>query len=148
LGSTYESKELPLSEKRSIAKPGSPVIICATSIDANDFVDDSYSKYSLNLSLANELMKKPEQTRYSFVDDVVKSLVPKTGDLFFQDYDILFDPTFKLDVVGLICQLSKNRKLVTKWPGKFDGAFLKYATPQYEDYQQYDISQYNIVCIN
>lgn len=52
--------------------------------------------------------------------------------------EILFTPELRLDVVGTLLLLCKNRKICLVWPGAMDGAKLYYATPDEPEYYECD----------
>lgn len=61
--------------------------------------------------------------------------------------DILFNPSYKLDIIKLFIQLSRNKTVIVQWPGKLESNNLVYSEPKYEDYKKYEINNYNIICL-
>lgn len=61
--------------------------------------------------------------------------------------DILFNPSYRLDIIKLFIQLSRNKTVIVQWPGKLDFNNLIYSEPKYEDYKKYEINNYNIICL-
>jgi len=61
--------------------------------------------------------------------------------------DILFNPSYRLDIIKLFIQLSRNKTVIVQWPGKLESNNLVYSEPKYEDYKKYEINNYNIICL-
>ena len=67
--------------------------------------------------------------------------------LIIGNIDILFNPEYRLDVLGCFIQLAKNRRLIVLWPGDYDSGSLTYATPGHEDYKKFLIRDYDVICL-
>jgi hypothetical protein len=81
------------------------------------------------------------------VTATVLGLLPKDTTVYLMDYEMLFDPRYRLDVMKLFCEISRRGKLIVKWCGGFDGSSLTYAETGYGDYAQYRVSDYEIACV-
>lgn len=55
--------------------------------------------------------------------------------LLLQDFDLIFDPTLKLDPLVVFRQTSKNKKLLVLWPGNFNNNILSYASPEHAHFR-------------
>jgi hypothetical protein len=127
----------------------SPVILCSGWSFYDDAIaDEGYQTVSLNLPLAKELAGKSSQSIQVNITAVVAHLLPNAASVYLTDYEMLFDPRYKLDVMKLFCELSRRNKLIVKWRGGFDGNALVYAEPGYADYAKYKVSDYEIFCVN
>ena len=67
--------------------------------------------------------------------------------LLLMDFEILFDPRYKIDVVRLIYEVSRLRKIIALWPGTLCENNLIYANVEAPEYQVYNINNYDITCI-
>jgi hypothetical protein len=102
---------------------------------------------SLNSLLARELYKKECEWKYTDITTIFINLMPVSTPVYLTDYEMLFDPRYKLDVMRLFCEASRHNKLIVKWCGNFDNDTLTYAQPGYDDYSKYKISDYKITCV-
>ena len=126
----------------------SPVILC---VHREDFIkaiaDANIQSLSLNLPLAKAFSGKSEREIVMALTETVISLLPKGEAVYLKDYEMLFDPRYKLDVLRMFCEISRYNKLIVKWRHGFDGSSLIYAEPGYEDYSKYRISEYDVACV-
>ena len=126
----------------------SPVILCVKRDDYNAAIlDDGYQIFSLNLPLAKILIDKSESEFSTTVTDTIIALLPKDKNIYLQDYEMLFDPRYNLEVIKLFCEIARYNKLIVNWCGTYDEEILTYAEPGYDDYFRYKISNYNITCV-
>jgi len=51
------------------------------------------------------------------------------------EIDVLFEPTLKLDPLGLLRQFSRVTKLIVTWPGTYINDVLAYAVPEHSHYR-------------
>ena len=77
----------------------SPVILC---VHRDDFIraitDANIQAVSLNLPLAISLSGKSEREIIVTFTETVINLLPKGEAVFLKDYEMFFDPRYKLDV--------------------------------------------------
>ena len=136
-----------LSAKKMMALQ-SPVILC---IHREDFIKAiayaNIQAVSLNLPLAKSFFGKTEREIILAFTDTVISLLPKGDGVYLQDYEMLFDPRYKLDVLKMFYEISRYNKLIVKWCGGFDGNSLIYAEQGYADYSNYKVSDYDVACV-
>jgi hypothetical protein len=126
-----------------------PVILCSGWKFYDDVIrDEGYRMVSLNLPLAKALAGKSTQSIQTNITETVGSLLPKAVPVYLTDYEMLFDPRYKLDVMKLFCELFRRNELIVKWCGRVDGESLVYAEPGYADYAKYKVSDYEITCVN
>jgi len=126
----------------------SPVLLCSKRDDFIQAIADAdIQTVSLNLPLARELMGKTENEIATSVTATALRLMPDGLPVFLSDYEMLFDPRYKLDVIKVFCEISRYNTLIVKWCGSFDGDALIYAEPGYDDYSRYRVSDYEIACV-
>lgn len=126
-----------------------PIVLCNpnTALIQN-IVDAGYHRYSLNLSLANALSTLSEEDRTGKVRETVFALLPKQQAVYLVDYEMLFDPRYGLDVLKLLYEIARRQKLVVKWCGEYRPLTLVYAEPEYPEFKQYKVADYDIICVN
>lgn len=113
----------------------------------NKFKD--YVIIKLGQTLSNELKQIDKNIRNTEVEKVMKRIFSEvySNRVIVTDIDILFNPYYKLDIIKLFIQLSRNKTFIIQWPGKLDSNNLIYSKPQYDDYKKYEIKDYNIICL-
>ncbi len=103
---------------------------------------------SLNLLLAQKLLKFKVEERSDVVhQEAMDILMLNKTSLFLKDFEMLFDPHYKIDVVRLIYEVSRRRKIIALWPGTVSENDLIYANSESPDYQIYSINNYDIICV-
>jgi hypothetical protein len=78
----------------------------------------------------------------------VKNHAP--GPLLCTDIDLLFEPAFSLDPLGLLRQISRQTSLIVTWPGAFSDNVLAYAEPEHAHYGTWtspDLCPYCIIAL-
>ncbi len=69
------------------------------------------------------------------------------GGVVLKDFDVLFNPDYKVDVLKIMINTCKAKPFSIIWPGFFDGNRLVYAEEGFQDYKTYDVDDYDITCI-
>jgi len=119
-----------------------PLIFCC---EVNSYTD---KVASLNTPLAKRLSRIEPSARSRRLEEcLVDCLAGQPGDLVIGDFDILFSPTYQVDVVALLVSAYRRHRFDVLWPGTFVGNELVYAEEGYPDYRTYDINRYDITCI-
>lgn len=103
---------------------------------------------SLNRELAHVLKsfrpkRRTMQLEHCFVDLLLK--LPE--GVVLKDFDVLFNPDYKVDVLKIMVNACKAKPFSAIWPGTFDGTRLVYAEEGFRDYKTYDVDAYDITCI-
>ena len=133
----------------SIAKSNAPTILCNLSKRyLNNVLELSNETISLNLRLAQNLLKFQVDERADAVQNEAMSILTENrSPLLITDFQMLFDPRYKIDVVKLISEVSRFRKVVALWPGTISENNLVYANAESPDYQVCNINNYDIICV-
>jgi hypothetical protein len=133
----------------NIAKSNAPTIICNLSKRyLNNVLELSNETISLNLRLAQNLLKFQVDERADVVqNEVMNILTENRSSLLIKDFEMLFDPRYKIDVVKLISEVSRLRKVIAMWPGTISENNLVYANTESPDYQVCNINNYDIICV-
>ena len=137
-----------LTAENLLRLPSPIILLCPQRLDFEKAILDTGShKVSLNLLLAKALIGKTEKERLTGITAAVLGLMPNEAAVYLTDYEMLFDPRYKLDVIKLFCEISRKAKLILKWCGGFNNGRLTYAEPDCDDYSDYKISDYKITCV-
>ena len=138
-----------LSIIERIAKSNTPTIICNLSKRyLNNVFELPNETISLNLILAQNLMRFQVDERTDVIqNEVMDILTESKTSLLLQDFEMLFDPRYKIDVVRLICEVSRLRKIIAVWPGTLIENDLIYGNSESPDYQVCNINNYDIICV-
>lgn len=124
-----------------------PIILCLDKTKINRCLK-GYKTLSLNTILSKRLLSLKEEKYYLYVIDEVNEIIQEEeGPLLITDFEILFDPSYKIDVLRLFIALNRRRKIAALWPGRYENNQLKFAEPEYEDYNTYNIEDYDLTCI-
>ena len=132
----------------SILRLASPVLICSGwQVYEKAVINAGYQNISLNLPLAKLLVcENTKNISVNLTSSIIR-LIPKRVSIYLADYEILFNPSYSLDIIRLFIEISRYNRLVVKWCGGFDGHTLTYAEPGYEDYAAYKVRDYEITCV-
>ena len=133
----------------NIAKSNVPTIICNLSKRyLNSIFEISDETISLNLILAQNLLKFNADERTEMVhQEALNLLTQSVTPLLLKDFEMLFDPRYNIDVLRLITEVSRKRKIIAIWPGVLDKDNLVYADAESPDYQVFNINNYDIICV-
>ena len=131
------------------AKSNVPTIICNLSKRyLNSIFEISDETISLNLILAQNLLKFNADERTEMVhQEALNLLTQSVTPLLLKDFEMLFDPRYKIDTVKLITEVARRRKIIALWPGTLNENDLVYANADSSDYQVFSIKNYDIICV-
>ncbi|MDR0221048.1 MAG: hypothetical protein LBI54_06570 [Lachnospiraceae bacterium] len=125
-----------------------PVLLCMRRQDLENTISDAgFQNASLNLPLAKAFVGKQQNEIATGITATVLGLLPKNASLYLSDYEMLFNPHYRIDVIKLFCEISRFNQLIVKWCGGFANDTLTYAEQGYDDYVKYTISNYDITCV-
>ena len=119
-----------------------PVIYC----------DEKYcerlQQISLNERLAALLIKiKPERRSMKIERCFQEILVAVPENSCIRDFDVLFNPAYKIDVLQIFASANRSKAFSVLWPGTIVNGKFVYAEDGYVDYKEYDVDQYGITCV-
>jgi hypothetical protein len=125
-----------------------PWIACVDKARLQLYLKD-WTWINIGSKLSEAMLGVPEKERSYIVMEQLRTLVsdaPGTK-LVLDQIDILFFPDFQLDVLKLLTQLDRNKRVIAIWPGSYQANKLRYSEPEYADYHEYDLQQYDVLCI-
>ena len=103
---------------------------------------------SVGKMLAAAILKTEPQLRSKalgqILEDVLSGLVDNTT---VRDIDVLFNPTYEVDVLRLLEIAYREKTYSVVWPGEYNDGKLTYSEYGYADYKEYAISEYAILCV-
>lgn len=103
---------------------------------------------SLNLELAQALTMYKPKRRTMQIEKCFAGILAKLPDgVVLKDFDVLFNPDYKIDVLKIMVNTCKAKPFSVIWPGTFDGSRLIYAEEGFQDYKTYDVNAYDITCV-
>lgn len=108
-----------------------------------------YYYISVGEKLSQQLCKYTSDKRSNMVlkelDNVLLSNNYET--LLIDKIDILFNPEYQLNVLQYFSKLARVKKVVVIWNGGCTKESLIYSETGYKDYKNYNIKDYDIICI-
>ena len=119
-----------------------PVIYC------NEKYCAGLQQAALNEKLAALLIKIKSERRTMKVErcfQEVLAAVPENSCI--RDFDVLFNPAYKIDVLQIFIAANRSKAFSVLWPGTVSDGKLIYAEDGYDDYKEYDVEQYDITCV-
>ena len=127
------------------APDGIPILICTDKPRVTKKINESnYHILSVNSLLSKELIQYHQDERIEKVEDSFRSLIKPYEYVLITDFEMLFDPRYKLNVLKLFCDIARFNKICVKWPGKYTDGNLTYAEIEDLDYHKYDCSMYQV----
>ena len=102
----------------------------------------------INKLLAEALIKLRPRQRTIQLESCLQRIVSKLPvDCAIKDFDVMFNPEYKIDVIKILIELNKRHPLSVIWPGKCANNCLIYSEEQFADYKVYQINDYDILCV-
>lgn len=103
----------------------------------------------INILLAKELQKQSTPTmRTMRMENSLLQVLNTLGEApVVSDFDVLFNPAYKLDVIKMLINVCRKKQFAVIWPGRYENGKLYYAEEGYKDYKVYDIANYDITVI-
>lgn len=125
-----------------------PVIWCMKSEQAIETFD-GYYYFKLGEILSEKLSQYTSDKRSLMVLKELDNLLLSNSysNMLIDKIDILFNPTYQLDMLRYFSKLARVKKVVVIWCGECSNNSLIYSGPGYKDYKNYNIKDYDIICI-
>lgn len=146
LGTLIKSSQF---SKKMLENTNIPIVLCSSAPRLKKIIAEAgFKGLSLNKIFAEALVKKDAAVRPQLaIDEAVKIVSSLQAPVLLTDFEMLFDPRYKIDVIKFFYEMSRRVKIVIKWCGTFDGNRLVYATPAHRDYHSYNIQDYDVTCV-
>ncbi len=109
---------------------------------------DGVLAYSMNRRLSEELIKLKPFQRTMQMQRCFNSVLESLPDNpIIKDIDVMFNPSYKIDVLKILTDAYKQKPFRLIWPGERRGEVLIYSKPGLPDYKEYNINDYDIMFI-
>lgn len=107
------------------------------------FIKSIPSDFALNVNTII-CMDEHLSSEFSFEDIYYAKLSSKSDFVLFYNFEILFRPEYRFDLMSFIKEKSKSRKFAIIWPGEVRDQQLIYSRPGRVDYYAHKIDNYLI----
>lgn len=119
-----------------------PVIYCG------GFADTGQEAVSINIALAKELEALRPKRRTMQLEACFQRVLDGLPDhVVIKDFDVIFNPAYKIDVLKMLAAACKRKPFSVIWPGRYEDGKLFYAEEGYPDYKVFDINNYDVTCV-
>ena len=139
MGIVILKRDLLAIEQSGLPKP---IIYCHP--DRTDLLN----AISLNKELAKKILLIEPNRRTLRIEKCLQQVLKQLpDDSIVKDFDVLFNPDYKVDILLVLSTIAKTKPYRIIWPGGFDGKRLYYAEEGFPDYRSFDIRNYDITCV-
>lgn len=116
------------------------------------YVNPPQSVHTVSVSvgkmLAAAILKTEPQRRSKALGQILEDVLSGLADnTTVRDIDVLFNPTYEVDVLRLLERAYREKFYSVVWPGEYNDGKLTYSEYGYVDYKEYAISDYDILCV-
>ncbi len=106
------------------------------------------SAVSVGQLLAEALLKVEPRNRSRRLAEIFQAVIGNVPrGAVIKDIDVMFNPTYEIDVLRVLTTTYRKRPFSLIWPGRYTNGKLFYSEAQYEDYKEYAIEDYDILCV-
>jgi len=104
---------------------------------------------NLGLLLSQQLLSLTVRQRKLKVADIIEDILdegdaPKVG---VDNTEIIFEPSLKVNPVGLLKNISRNRLIIWAWNGDIEGDHLTYAYRGHPEYQRILAKEFTVIAV-
>lgn len=139
MGKIIHSRSVPGSEYAGLLKP---IIYCCPEDDVVD------SAIQISHALAEKLSAlKPKQRTMRLAVCFEEILNTLPDNAVIKDFDVMFNPEYKVDVLKILVDACKRKPFSIIWPGKYEDGKLFYAEDGYQDFKVFSVEEYDVTCI-
>jgi len=139
MGTIIKAQDLSLNKPSGLLKP---IIYCSS------YINIEANATSINTILAKKLIKYEESRRTMQVEKCFNQVLSSFHDnVIIKDFDVMFNPAYKVDVLKIMILAYKKKPFSVIWPGKHENGKLIYAEKGCPDYKVFNVSDYDVTCI-
>lgn len=103
--------------------------------------------FSINQPLAAALLKLRPRMRSLQMEKCLLQILQALPDhAVICDIDVMFNPSYAIDVMTTLISVYKQKAFSLVWPGYLQNGNLVYSEEGYADYKIYSIDDYDIIC--
>jgi len=104
---------------------------------------------NLGLSLSQQLLTLTVRQRKLKAADIMEDILdeqdaPRVG---VDNTEIIFEPSLKINPVGLLKNISRNRLIIWTWNGNVEGDHLTYAYRGHPEYQRLSAKEFPVIAV-
>lgn len=133
---------------RDIEGSNCPIIVVAKNERIMQMISTTYRSLKLNEMLAKRLLVYAQGIRSARALEEANTIVETSLEpIILTNFEMLFTPSYDIDVIRFFLDISRKRKVVIKWCGNVENDTLVYGSEESQDYKRYRVSDYDILCI-
>ncbi|MDD6488464.1 MAG: BREX-3 system P-loop-containing protein BrxF [Clostridia bacterium] len=103
---------------------------------------------SINLLLAKKLVECRLTRRTMRIETFFNQILSQLPDgAVIKDFDVMFNPKYKVDVLRIMTVACKKKPFSVIWPGKCEDGKLFYAEDGYLDFKVFNVEEYDVTCV-
>ncbi len=108
--------------------------------------EKGYKYLNVGVELAQALVELSERERALRARRILEDLAGASPSVVLLDnIEILFEPSLRLEPLGCLQAMARNRTVVAAWNGEISEGHLRYATPGHPEYKCYPASELLVV---
>ncbi len=99
---------------------------------------------SLGLELSRRLLNLTNKQRKLMAAEIIEEILDKQDSpiLVIDNTEVIFDPNLKLNPLGLLKNISRNRLLIWSWNGEQNGDQLIYSYAGHPEYHRISSNEF------
>ena len=102
----------------------------------------------LNIPLAQKLVTIKPSRRSMRLEGCLREILNASPEnAIICDFDVLFHPSYQVDVLTVLVTACRRRPFSVVWPGRYSDGRLYYAEEGFPDYAVFDVSDYDVTCV-
>lgn len=107
------------------------------------------SPLKLVYALSRQLLGLTVRQRKLQVSDIIEDILDErdTPRIGVDNTEIIFEPSLKLNTLGLLKNISRNRTIIWAWSGDIEGDHLTYAYRGHPEYQRVSVKEFTVISV-
>lgn len=139
MGITIPVRKFFADNTSSVMKP---IIYCCSNVNFAEYV------FSMNVPLAKKLLEYNPKRRTMKMEQCFIEILNQLPDcVVIKDFDVMFNPDYKIDVLQIMTNVCKRKPFSIIWPGKYEAGKLYYAEHGFPDYKVFSVDDYDVICV-
>ena len=103
---------------------------------------------SMNNPIAVELLKLNPRSRSIQLEQCFTQVISALpNDSFIKDIDVMFNPSYNIDVLSVLVSAYRKKPFKLIWPGRVEKNKLIYSQEGYSDYRVFNSENYDVICV-
>ena len=95
---------------------------------------------SVSKPLSEKLQDVSPRSRTMRLASCFQSVLAQYPDnVVIKDIDVMFNPTYQVDVLKILTEARKSKPYSVIWPGRYENGTLYYSEQGYPDYKAYEV---------